>query len=54
MLTKVFRPKITGCPMVISLNRFRSDGMDQGILFSKPMTRFSDMAAISEMIMRLH
>jgi hypothetical protein len=39
--------------MVISLKRFRSDGIDQGILFPAPMTRFSDMAAIREMIMEL-
>src|SRR3990170_134547 len=49
--SKVFRPKMTGCPIVISRNLFWSDGIFQGMELPRPITRFSAMAAMSEMIM---
>jgi hypothetical protein len=53
MLSKVFLPMMIGCPRVILWNRLRSDGRSQGILLFRPITRFSAMAAMMEMIMVL-
>src|SRR5690349_514865 len=46
-LSKVFRPMTTTLPLVIFLNHLKSSGRCHGILFSVPITRFSDIAAMA-------
>ena len=46
-LSKVFRPITTKCPSVSRLNHLKSSGRCHGILFSHPITRLSDIAAMA-------
>src|SRR5213080_3443046 len=45
--SKVFRPITMTWPVVIFLNHLKSSGRCQGIRLPRPMTRFSDMAAMA-------
>src|SRR5207247_11250330 len=44
--SNVFRPITITWPVVIFLNHLKSSGKCHGIWFPRPITRFSDMAAM--------
>ncbi len=48
--SNVFRPMITGLPMVAAMKNCMSFGNRQGRLLPWPITRFSAMAQISEIL----
>src|SRR3989344_5721213 len=46
----VFLPIMTGFPLVVSLKYFSSEGKFQGSLFLYPITLFSSIATIREIV----